>query len=340
MKYGNLTRNTCLALLLLSLGAATGRGQEWAKKMFDTTSHDFGTVARGAKVEHRFIVENIYEEDAHIASVRTSCGCTSPKVTKQNLKTWEKAEIVAQVDTRGYYGRKDATVTVVFDRPFPAEVQLKIYTFIRSDVVVQPGSVQFGTQAQGVGGERKVTISYAGRADWEILKVESPSPYIVAKVVKAPATTPGRVTYQMIVTLEKNAPAGRIWEHLVLVTNDQRATASRVPVAVEARITSAVSVRPSPLTGVVDVGETMTKQLLVQGHAPFKIVSVECADPRFKFSHGETAKMLHLVPVIFTPGEASGKVRTTIRIRTDRAEAAELTVPVDVRVIAKGPVSF
>ena len=208
MKYGNLMRNTCLALLLLSLGAARGRGQDWAKKMFDATSHDFGTVARGAKVEHRFTVENIYVEDAHIAAVRTSCGCTAPKVTKQHLKTWEKTEIVTQVDTRGYYGRKDATVTVVFDRPFRAEVRLKLYTYIRSDVVVQPGSIQFGTLAQGTGGERKVTISYAGRADWEIVKVESASPHIEAKVVKAPVTAPGRVTYQMIVTLKKDAPAG------------------------------------------------------------------------------------------------------------------------------------
>ncbi len=340
MRYGHLTQNTCLALLLLSLGAATGRSQEWARKMFDTTSHDFGTVARGANVEHRFTVENIYEEDAHIAAVRTSCGCTVPTVTKQNLKTWEKSEIIAKIDTRGYYGRKDATVTVVFDRPFPAEVQLKIHTFIRSDVVVQPGSVQFGTLAQGVGGERKVTISYAGRADWEILEVESPSPHLEAKVVKAPITTPGRVTYQMVVTLKKDTPVGHIWEHLVLVTNDQRAKAARVPIAVEARVASTVSVRPSPLTGVVDVGETMTKQLFVQGQAPFKITAVECDDARFKFSHGETAKTLHLIPVIFTPGDASGKIRATIRIRTDRAAAAELTVPVDIRVMPKGPVSF
>ena len=37
--------------------------------MFDHTTHDFGVVARGAKVEHRFVVENNYEEDIHIESV-------------------------------------------------------------------------------------------------------------------------------------------------------------------------------------------------------------------------------------------------------------------------------
>ena len=48
---------------------STARAQDWARKMFDHTTHDFGVIARGAKVEHRFVVENIYEEDAHIKSV-------------------------------------------------------------------------------------------------------------------------------------------------------------------------------------------------------------------------------------------------------------------------------
>ena len=43
--------------------------QDWARKMFDKTTHDFGVVARGAKAEYRFVIENIYEEDAHIKSV-------------------------------------------------------------------------------------------------------------------------------------------------------------------------------------------------------------------------------------------------------------------------------
>ena len=56
------------------------RRQDWARKMFDdTTTHDFGVVARGAKAEHRFVIENIYEEDAHIKSVTSSCQCSKPQ---------------------------------------------------------------------------------------------------------------------------------------------------------------------------------------------------------------------------------------------------------------------
>jgi hypothetical protein len=129
--------------------ASPACGQEWARKMFQETSHDFGVVARGAKSEHRFVLQNLYEEDVHIAGVRTSCGCTTPQISKQLLKTWEKGEIVATYNTRSFLGSRGATITVTIDRPYYAEVQLQISGYIRSDVVFDPGSVNFGEVEQG-----------------------------------------------------------------------------------------------------------------------------------------------------------------------------------------------
>ena len=329
-----------MPLAALLLAGSAGFGQKWAEDMFDHTSHDFGTVARGAKVEHRFTVENIYVEDAHILSIRSSCGCTAPTVAKRTLKTWDKAEIVAEVDTRGYYGRKDATITVVFDQPFPAEVRLNVHTYIRSDVVVQPGSVQFGSIAQGIGAQRKVRISYAGRPDWAIQKVENNSPHLEATAVKSAAAPPGQVAYDLVVKLEPDAPVGHIREHLVLVTNDVRTESAHVPIAVEGVVVPTVSVRPSPLTGVAEVGKSVKKQLFVQGTKPFQILAVRCDDARFTFVVPQTAKTLHLIPVTFTAGQTPGKVAEKIRITTDLAGSETLDVPVDFRVTSTGPTAF
>lgn len=59
------------ALVVVLLSTPTF-GQEWAAKMFTTTSHDFGTVARGERAEFEFVLENLYVEDVHIVGVRTS----------------------------------------------------------------------------------------------------------------------------------------------------------------------------------------------------------------------------------------------------------------------------
>ena len=64
--------------------------------MFTDSSHDFGNVARGSKAVYHYKFTNIYEEPAHIASVRSSCGCTSvDEYTKSTLKTWDTGDIVA-----------------------------------------------------------------------------------------------------------------------------------------------------------------------------------------------------------------------------------------------------
>ncbi len=317
------------------LCAATADAQDWAKAMFNATSHDFGVVARGAKVEYRFIVENIYEEDAHIQSVSSSCGCTTPTVNRNLLKTWEKAEIVTTIDTRGFLGRKDATVTVVFDKPFPAEVQLHVHTYIRSDIVVQPGAVSFGSVTEGAGAKQTVNVSYAGRDDWRIVRVESANPNIEA-IAAETKRTPGQVGYSLSVQLKADAPPGYIRDQLVLVTNDFDARAARVPVAVEGVIVSTLSVRPSPLMmGVVEAGSSVTRNIVVQGREPFKVVTVTCTDPRFRCRTTDESKSAHVLPVSFAAdGDVpeKGQVRAKIWIETNLAggHKAELDVSVQV----------
>ena len=309
--------------------------------MFDSkTTHDFGVVARGAKVEHRFIVENIYEEDAHIQSVSSNCGCSSPQVNRKLLKTWEKAEVLVTVDTRGFYGRKDATITVVFDKPFPAEVQLHVRTYIRSDIVVQPGVVSFGPVTQGAEAKQSVAVSYAGRGDWRIERVESVNPSIEASVVET-SRTAGQVAYSLSARLKPDAPPGYIRDQLVLVTNDYDARSSRVPVSVEGLVVSSLSVRPSPLMmGATEVGKPITRNLVVQGRAPFKIVAARCGDERFECRLPGDAKAAQVLPVTFLAKDAQSStdlVKTKLRIETDLTGMNVVEVDVSVQVLAAEP---
>lgn len=311
--------------------AASAQAQDWARDMFNHTSHDFGTVARGAKVEHRFPLENIYLEDAHIQSARVSCGCTTPEVPTQVIKTWQKAEVVAKVDTKAYLGQKDVTITVVFDRPFYAEIQLQIHCYIRSDVVIQPGVVQFGSVTQGAGSQQKVVVSYAGRSDWQIQKIESPNPNVSARATEVSRGN-GLVTYDLSVDLAPGAPAGYIREQLNLVTNDTNPRAVRVPVPIEGVVRSAVTVHPALLyMGTVEPGKSITQQLMVHGDLPFRILRLSSSNPQFHCVPPGTAGTLQRVTVVFHAGNSPGKATGKIQIETDAGTVPlESVVSVDV----------
>ena len=303
--------------------------------MLNETTHDFGVVARGAKVEHRFIVENIYEEDANVKSVTSSCGCSSPQINRRFLKTWEKAEILVILDTRGFLGRKDATITVEFDKPFSAEVQLHVHAYIRSDMVVQPGAVLFGSVSQGEEAKQVVSISYAGRDDWRLVKLECSNPAIVATAIPTHPSV-GQVAYSMSVTLKPNAPPGYFRDQLVLVTNDYDVRAARVPVAVEGLVIAALSVQPSSLLmGVVQPGRAATHNLVIQGRTPFRIVAVRSSDERFQCKASNDSKRVHVLPVTLLAPEAkatAGAVNAKLRIETDLTGANTVEVGVSVQV--------
>jgi hypothetical protein len=325
----------CAALFLAALAwVPAASAQDWAKAMLNETAHDFGVVARGAKVEHRFIVENVYEEDANIKSVTSSCGCSLPQINRKALKTWEKAEILVTLDTRGFLGRKDATITVEFDKPFSAEVQLHIHAYSRSDIVVQPGAISFNSVSQGEEAKQDVIITYAGRDDWRLAKLECANPAIQATAIETRRSA-GQVSYSMSVRLKPNAPPGYFRDQLVLVTNDYDVRAARVPVTVEGLVMAALSVQPSSLLmGVVQPGRPVTRNLVIQGRAPFRILAVRPSDEQFQCKASNDSKTVHVLPVTFLATEAkaaAGTVNAKLRIETDLVGANTVEVSVSVQ---------
>jgi hypothetical protein len=284
--------------------------------MFETTSHDFGTVASGAKAEFEFVLKNIYVEDVHVASVRTSCGCTAPSIKNPTLKTYQKGAIVAKYNTSAFEGPKGATVSVTIDKPFYAEVQLQVRGYIRRDLVLNPGSVQFGSVDCGTPQERTISVNYAGRSDWEILDVKTSNPHLSAKVVPV-SRSGGYANYSVVVRMDGKAPSGYLHDHVVLVTNDRNMP--QVTVAVEGIVQSGIVVPSTLFLGVVQPGQKVTMPLVIKGKKPFKIVSITADGEGLVFdtSKNQGAKQVHVIPVTFLAGKELGKVSKTIRIETD-----------------------
>ena len=149
MRWNAVTRTLCF-VLALGIATAPALSQEWARAMFPVFDHDFGSVARDAKAEFEFPITNKYVADVHIAGAKTSCGCTSVRITKPLLKTYETGAIVAHFNTDRFRGRRGATITVSLDRPHPATVRLSVRGYIHDDLILSPPSVDLG-------GVRRVT---------------------------------------------------------------------------------------------------------------------------------------------------------------------------------------
>ena len=316
---------TVHGFLLLGIVAAclSGRpavAQEWANKMFDHLEYDFGSLARGAKSEHRFTIKNNFKEDIRIASVQSSCGCTIPQVAKEVLSSGEETELVTEFDTVKFKGPHSATITVTFAPPFSAEVRLQVRGYVRPDVVFKPGRIEFGQVPAAEGALQNVAITYAGRDGWKIEDVRSGSDHYEVELQEIERTD-SRVEYDMLVRLKKDAPTGYLQDQLTLVTND--AERQFIPLTIAGKVVPAVDVEPKSLhLGVVRPGESVTKQLVVRGTTPFKILDVACEKPddSFQFTSNDKERKLHLIPVTFTASDTPGKIVETIQITTGASD--------------------
>lgn len=310
-------------------------GQDWARKMFKVYEHDFGTVAKGAKTEYEFTFENLYLEDVHIASATPSCHCTSVRIDKPLLKTYEKGAIVAHFNTDTYQGQRGATIRVVIDKPFYAEVQLQVRGFIRTSTVIEPGSVQFPSIDQGIAYDQKVTVTNVGQSGWQIVAIKSSDPHITAQAVET-GRSYGQVSYELRVRVAADTPAGYLNSQLTLVTNEGQT--SQLPVLVEGRVVPTITVSPTSLEmGTVQPGQKVTKQLVIKGKKPFRVLSISCDDKSFQFDTvaDQSSKELHLIPVTFTAGSDLGKVTKSIKIETDAGQKVpDLSA---YAVVAKAP---
>jgi hypothetical protein len=302
--------------LLICLGVSPAFGQEWANKMFKARTHNFGDVARGSKAEYAFEFQNLYKETIHVSHVRSSCGCTTAIISNRTLKTWEKGSITAKFNTRSFLGSKGATLTVVIDQPYYAEVQLTVRGYIRSDVVFDPGEINFGEVDQSDPSEQLVRVNYAGRPNWRIVDVRSANPHFEVELTETRRSS-GRVGYNMLVRLTSDAPAGDVFDQLSIITDDSRRKS--IPLAVHGRVVSPLTVSPASIfLGVLKPGQSVTKQLIVRGKQPFKVLEINCEDGCFEFKPpSEEKKTLHFIPLTFTAGEDPGKISQTIHIETD-----------------------
>jgi hypothetical protein len=275
---------------------------DWAKKMFDSTSKDFGVVARGAEVTHKFRVKNLYTQDIQISNVTTSCGCTAPQFDQTPVKTGGETYVTISMDTNRFQHLKTSTVTVQFSQPRFAEVRIPVQVYIRSDVVFTPSSINFGAVAAGAEQKRSMDIAYAGRPNWSISKVNTGDPNIKADAVLTARDGAGNVSYRLDVTLSPNTPVGFLRKQMTLVTDD--ATGGEIPVIVQARVEGDITITPSVVQlGTVAPGAETTKTVLFRGQKPFVIEKVECNSNLQAFrmpALGKEPKSVHVLSLAFT----------------------------------------
>lgn len=279
---------------------------------------DFGAVPRASKQEFIFEFVNTLDQPIYLTGVRTSCGCTKPKVLTPEVKPGETAKIHAKYDTVGFKGNRKATVTVSLRRNQPrtqtGEIQFMVKGQIRQDVVFSPAEIKFEKVTAGDKQTQTAKIMFAGKSNWEIVDIRSTNPNITVEkkeLRRDPRTR--RVDYELNVTLAGEQPVGLFNDQLTFVTNN--AGQEQLTVGVLGNVQSILEVKPIQL-GVIEKDKKVEKKLIIRSARPFEIKSIQAGDQRIRFDETAGKKTLHILNYKLDTSEI-GKITTKIKIETD-----------------------
>ncbi len=79
---------------------------------FEKETHDFGSIKEGETATYEFVFTNTGNQPIEIATVKASCGCTTPFWTKGLIKPGEKGTVKASYDSKDRPGGFSKSVTV------------------------------------------------------------------------------------------------------------------------------------------------------------------------------------------------------------------------------------
>ena len=251
--------------LAASCPAVRGQGLEWVDSALPERAFDFGTVARGSQVRHAFPLVNRTDQEIRIVDWQTKCGCTNVHVGAKVIPPGTQTTIEATIDTTRFLGYKPSGLTLIFDRPASVQVDLNLTCFIRGDIVMTPGQIDFGiVRRADKMPPASLTLTYAGgRSDWEVTKMKTQTSKVKAELREQSRTADGQISYVLTATLQPSVTNGYFKDEITLITNDQ--SSPTIPISVVANIQSAVAVTPSIINfGGLHAGQSVSKTVLVR----------------------------------------------------------------------------
>ena len=306
--------------LVVGFGTGLARADAWTDALFAENQHDFGMVPRGVKVKHDFVLVNRLGEAITIVNLRPSCGCTSGRASASQVGPGQSAVIEAEMDTRNFVGAKSTIlyVNVVTASGREGEARLGVSSMILSDIVMNPGAIDFGAVARGQSPTKTLTIDRINAPGWKFVRMVSASRAINAQLAET-SRTAASISYTLTVSLKPDAPTGFMRDEIRLVSNDPEAPS--IPLMVTAWVRGELTAAPSVVSlGQIHSSAGAQGRFVVRASRPFAIRAIEGAGDGFSTSLPDGKRQsMHVVTVAYRPDEGTtrGDIRHIFRVLTD-----------------------
>ncbi len=189
---------------------------------------DFGTVAKGSKIEWDFTLKNTGDKPLEILSVQPTCGCTVAEFDRA-IQPGSTGKVHAVVDTTQFSGPISKGITVTSNDPTQPAAQLTMRAIVKPYVDVYPAGFMRFMLLEGDSATQSAILYSEEEKPLEIVRVDVPSEYVKVDLVKIEKVEeridsgrPGQNQYKINVTVTgSEKKLGPLAEKIKIVTNSE-----------------------------------------------------------------------------------------------------------------------
>ena len=322
--------------IILSLVAfAASMGLSWAgpADFFNEKIKDFGISSRGPVLTHFFFVTNTSNQTVTMGQPRVSCGCTSAHVYQSVLKPGESTAVAAYMDTRRISNSnslKSVIVYVPFLSPTFEEVQLKVQTVCRDDLLMSPATIEMGSVKVGAGATATAKVTLTSDANWKLTEAKCTGGFIKPEF-KELSRVGSQVTYEVTATLAPNCPAGNWTAEVWVKSNNPQIEKLRIPLTV--LVEQAIAINPGEvnLNGLKS-GEKTEHRIQLKSDKPFKVTDVKGAGADVTVETQEKdATVVQTLKVTVKP-DKPGNIARMLEVTTNHPDQKTVNIPLHAAV--------
>lgn len=170
-----------VALLLAACGDVDETPRPPPQLAFAETAYDFGRVAQGTAVEHRFDFINDGGAELTIINLRAACDCDATLDGGHDVAPRATGAVLGRFATDAVYGPQRWTITVYSNDPAQPAVMLTVSGEVLLDVAADPPQVYLGVVPPGVPSLREVALR-SGSAAVSIGAPQSAAPQLALRL--------------------------------------------------------------------------------------------------------------------------------------------------------------
>jgi hypothetical protein len=329
------TKTVILALCAALLVAATVLAAGKPKATIAEPLKDVGTVPKGDKIVHDFVIKNEGDADLQITNVQPACGCTVADFDKV-IKPGQTGKVHAVVDSSTFSGPISKGVSVFTNDPDHPQIELTIHAKVEPYISIKPGYARYITvQGEPLEGNIAQTLWAPDGTSWDITGVDSPFPFLTvtyheAKPEERLPDAKGK-QWKVEMKLSNQAKVGPLSDYVTVHTNHPKQKIVQIPVSGFVRPVVAAT-PPNADFGKIELKEPLRKALNIRNFAtePIKVTSVDPTLPKGIETKLETLEegREYQVRIILNPELAKGPFLGKLVIHTDSPKVPTLEVEV------------